>query len=177
MKNNPEYLEMVQKAENVVDVISTTFGIKVIDNLSEEELSEVSRNRFSTAANTFIEKGVLHAKSEVSPALILHELINILVVEEKYRHLMTRDTQVSYAEINKLEPVRKKFRSESSTLGLHYHISKHFGLRSRIFGGFFNGSILAFDMVTNQYVTDIPLGWQQKGEELFNELRIGDLSI
>lgn len=40
-ENNPEYLEMVQKAENVVDVISTTFGIKVIDNLSEEELSEV----------------------------------------------------------------------------------------------------------------------------------------
>ena len=40
-ENNPEYLEMVQKAENVVDITSTTFGIKVIDNLSEEELSEV----------------------------------------------------------------------------------------------------------------------------------------
>ena len=52
---------MVQKAENVGDVISTTFGIKVIDNLSEDKLRIARVYRFSSQLNFSIEDKTLKA--------------------------------------------------------------------------------------------------------------------
>ena len=69
-------------------------------------------------------------------------------------------------------PEGKKYRSESATLGLQYHVYKHFGLIGYLYGGFFSGAIRLRNDESN-----IPRMWRDKGLELFDSLKIKRLSV
>lgn len=165
---------MLEKYKSALELLSKILDIKVHSNISEESLAIlVKEHGFSSAVGTFILNGELYFKEGASVSLALHELLHIAVVEKEYRHMITQDTQACYAKINKISPERAKYRSESCTLGLQYHISKLFGLRSYIFGSkFFSGSIYTINEMCNEEMTNVPSIWRDKGKEMYDELGI-----
>lgn len=142
-----------------------------IHNVSETEFNELTlKTGTSTAGNTYIHNGELYLNDKARWSMAIHELLHIAVVENKFRKMMNHDTQDSYSSINKLDPERKHLRSESATLGLQYHVYKHFNLSGFLGGGFFTGYIR-----TSENETNVPCIWRDKALQLFEELNIGSI--
>lgn len=149
------------------------FGIVIHHGINNAEFDVIINDTGkSSAPKTFIKHGELYLHADATWSLAIHELLHIAVVEPEYRNVITHDTQDIYSKINEKYPDRKKFRSESSTLGLQYHVYKHFDLIGSLFGGFFSGAIRKRDNTSN-----IPSMWRDKGELLFYELGIEKVSL
>ena len=84
---------------------------------------------------------------------------------------MKGDTQRCYKSINELSPKRKKYRSESATLGLQFNMYEHFDLMGYIGGSFFEGNIR-----TKDGKTDVNSDWIEKDKFLFEELGLEKLN-
>lgn len=156
--------DIQQHFRDISYLIANHLGITIHENSSTTE--------HGTANKVLINKGELLTHPGVSWSLAIHELLHIAVVEKQYRYLMNKDTQEGYSAVNAIEPTRKKYRSESATLGLQYHVYDHFDLIGYLGGNFFSGNIRKRDGSSC-----IPKMWITKGKDLFDELGLKHLTI
>lgn len=106
----------------------------------------------------------LDVSTSISPSLLLHELCHLLVVEPEYRHLMSKDTVLSYKTIAKLKG-ESTYRSDGATFALQHLILSNINLSSYISSEFYTG-ILGDDQHT------LKPRWLESAHQIFDSINI-----